>query len=348
MEKHPQCSTEAFFCQIGKYQVLTSKQETIEIDRIYEYKKILAILSASTNSQLLFYLSLVEIRDTIAKKTGQKVQMSQWAIAAQISVEDLNSIITLAHYEWATIANITVEQLKLIKKDGVEARKNLVLCNLRLVAKIAKSYQHRGLDLLDLIQEGTIGLEHSIDRFDRTKGYRFTTYAAHWIKRFICKSIDDNSRIIRLPRNLTYLLSKIKKAVRELYLVDATYPSIVKISNYLNISELKIRYILEKAVKVSSVNIKIGDRADKELLDILPSPNQEHLLEDVSIQDSMETLILNLDFKERQVIKLRYLQDTRNTLHEIGKILEISYEGVRIIETKALEKLRQSLDLVTC
>jgi RNA polymerase nonessential primary-like sigma factor len=326
MRNYLSCSTKTFFFEIGKYRILTKQEEEIEINNIYRYKEIFAIASASTNPSIKFYLDLLKIRDATAKKTGQKMQPFQWAKLAQISIAELS----------------------LMEKNGIAARKRIILCNLRLVVKIAKLHQNRGLDLLDLIQEGTMGLEYSIDRFDRTQGFRFTTYAAHWIKQFITKSIDEKSRMIRLPRNIIYLLSVIRKTRKTLYATDGEYPSLLKISARLNIPEQKIRLALEKAIKVSSINVKIDDRDNQtELLDLILAQSQEYILENRSIQDALQSLILNLDFKERQVINLRYLQDTRNTLYEIGKILEISGEGVRKIESRALGKLRRSLDLVS-
>ncbi len=346
MTNYSDCSTQAFFCEIGKYQILNKREEEIEIDRIYRHKTILSIALASTNSSIRMYFDLVTIRDMLAKKTGRKIKISEWAKAAQITVDELSLIEISAYSEWAKVAQITVDELSLIEKNGVAARANIILSNLRLVVKIAKPYQNRGLDLLDLIQEGTMGLEYSIDRFDRTRGYRFTTYAAHWIKKFICKSIDENARIIRLPRKTIHLLSTIKKIYKNLYIADGEYPSLSKISKSIDLPEQTIRFVLEKAVKVSSLNIKVGDLEDKELLDLLPAQNQEYPIENISVRDSLKTLIMNLDFKERQIINLRYLQDTRNTLSEIGKLLEISGEGVRQIEAKALRKLRNSLNLV--
>jgi RNA polymerase nonessential primary-like sigma factor len=306
MKKHLICSTQIFFGEIGKYQPLTREEEVTEIENISKLKKILKIASASVNSSIILYLSLVKIRDRLAGKTGRKIHISQWALAAQISIEKLSLIKKAAYYEWALAAQITVSQLNSIEKSGRLAREKLILCNLYLVVKIAKSYQNRGLELLDLIQEGVIGLEYSIDRFDRTKGFRFTTYAEPWIKGFITKSIDEKSRMIRLPRNIIDLLSKIEKTRQKFHEIYKESPSLSTISDSLNISEQKIRSALEKNIRVSSVNVtlKIQD-TQKELLDLIPAQDRDHEIEHISIQDTLQSLISNLEVRERQVIKFR-------------------------------------------
>lgn len=348
MKNHQVCSTQTFFSEIGKYQPLTREEEATEIENIIRFREMLAIASASTNSTITFYLDLLKIRDSLARKTGRKIQTPQWALAANISVEKLNLIKRAAYDEWAKIAQITVEQLSSIEKNGRLAREKLILCNLRLVVKIAKSYQSLGLDLLDLVQEGTIGLEHSIDKFNPSIGSRFTTYANFWIRKFVIKALDDNSRMIRLPQHIISLLSSIKKAYKALYLLDGESPSLLKVSTYLNIPEQKIRDILEISTKVSSINICISDRGEraKELLELIPAENKESVIDDLIIRDTLNQLILNLNVKEHQVIHLRYLQDTQSTFSEIGKILELSGEGVRKIESRAIKKLSESLNLV--
>jgi RNA polymerase nonessential primary-like sigma factor len=348
MKNHSTCFSKIFFAKIGKYKILTKQEEEIEIDNIYQHKEILAIALASVNPNITIYLDLIKIREKIGKKTGQKVQIVQWAKAAGISAEELKSIKNLAYDEWARIAQTTVARLILIENKGMLARENIILCNLRLVVKIAQAHQNRELDLLDLIQEGVLGLEYSIDKFDRTLGFRFTTYASHWIKKFIIEATNQNSRIIRLPENLIRLISSIKKSYKLLYAIDGKHPSLAKISDRLDISEEKIRHGLEKDIKVLSANVKIdSENSQEELLDIILAQNQEYTtIENRSIGDALHNLILTqLNVKERQVINLRYFQNTHNTLAQVGGFLEISGEGVRKIEIRAITKLRQSLDL---
>jgi RNA polymerase nonessential primary-like sigma factor len=336
-----------FFHEIGKYQVLSRESEKIEIDRIREYKRILAIASTSGNPIILRYLNLIEVRDKLAKKIGRKIQKTQWAKAALISVQELNLIKILACDEWAKVALVSVEELKEIQKNGVAAKEKIILCNLRLVVKISQRYQNQGIDLSDLIQEGILGLEYSIDRFDPTKGWRFTTYASDWIRQSILKAIDRYSRTIRLPRKIIYLLSLIRKTHDTLYAINGEYPSIIEICNRLNKPEKQVRSALEKSMKVSSINIKIDDRGrQKEMLDLIPAQNQDWVLEQTSIQDALQVLLWKLDFKERQVIDMRYLQSNLMTFAEIGEVLEITGEGARKIESRAIKNLRQSLDLI--
>jgi RNA polymerase nonessential primary-like sigma factor len=348
MKNNPTCFSKTFFSEIGKYKILSKQEEEIEIDNIYKHKEILAIALVSVDPNLIIYLDLIKIREKIGKKTGQKVQTVQWAKAAGIPAEELKSIKNLAYNEWAKIAQTTVARLISIEKKGMLARENIILGNLRLVVKIAQVHQNRGLDLLDLIQEGVLGLEYSIDKFDRRLGFRFTTYASHWIKKFMLEFINQNSRIIRLPENLIRLIASIKKNYKLLYAIDGKQPSLAKISARIDISEEKIRQGLEKDIKVLSANVKIDrENSQEELLDIIPAQNQEYnTIENRSIGDALHDLILTqLNVKERQVINLRYFQDTHNTLAQVGEFLEISGEGVRKIEIRAITKLRQSLDL---
>jgi RNA polymerase nonessential primary-like sigma factor len=340
MNNYSSCSTQTFFLEIAKYPVLTKKEEATEIDNIYQHKQILAIVLASESPNIIDYLSLLKIRDTIIKKTGRKIQMARWAKSAHLSLQELKSIEKSAYDEWSRLANTTVDRLLLIEKLGIAARDKIILCNLRLVVQIARKYQHMGIDLLDLIQDGTIGLEHAIDKFDRIRGYRFMTYASYWAKKFIVQSIEDNARVIRLPKNIIYLSSKIRKAYK--HLLDNGYPpSLSSVSKHLDISENKIRYVLEKSARVSSINIHVAEHGKKEG-DILESVTNE-IIDYVIDRDALKKMISNLSFKEQQVINLRYLQDSPTTLSEIGKALDMTGEGVRKIESKAILKMQRAL-----
>jgi RNA polymerase nonessential primary-like sigma factor len=245
----------------------------------------------------------------------------------------------------ARFSDVSEPVLRQTLRQGRRAKERMIQANLRLVVAIAKKYQRQGMELLDLVQEGTLGLERGVERFDPTRGFRFSTLAYWWIRQGITRAITNQSRMIRLPSHVSEKLSRIRKAQRELAQRLGRAASLAELAAELRLSETVLRHTLERQPQPLSLDSTLGGDVETELLDMLEDAHhspEQHLIRQHFLE-AMEALLGELSEREALVLRERFGLQTNQprTLTQIGADLSLSRERVRQIEAEALIKLRQ-------
>ncbi len=312
--------------------------ELEELDKLYEQVEQLGIELIDDMSDVSVDLLSIE---TEAHQDYEETEDSKSAVLddpVKMYLREIGRIPLLAPEEEIDLA------IRILDNDPV-AKKRLEEANLRLVVSIAKKYNGRGMQFLDLIQEGNLGLIKAVDKFDYTKGFKFSTYATWWIRQAITRAIADQARTIRIPVHMTETINRVKKANSQLLHQKGKEPTAEEIAEVVDMTPERVREILRIAQEPVSLETPIGEEDDSHLGDFIPDEDAlapEAAASQTLLKEEIRNALETLTPREASVLIMRFgLDDNRpKTLEEVGAAFNVTRERIRQIEAKALRKLR--------
>ncbi len=307
-----------------------TKQANYSADMVRSYLHEIGRVPLLTHEQEIVYgkhvqkmMTLLTVKQELEKKLERQLSLKEWAKEVQMSEVELNRVI----------------------QRGQRSKGKMIEANLRLVVAIAKKYQKRNMEFLDLIQEGSLGLERGVEKFDPTRGYKFSTYAYWWIRQAITRAIAQQARTIRLPIHITEKLNKIKKTQRELSQKLGRSAEPKEIAQELGLETSQIREYLSIARQPISLDVRVGDNQDTELSELLEDEgvSPDSYATQQLLRQDLYNLMADLTPQQQEVISLRFgLEDGKElSLAKIGQRMSLSRERVRQLEHQALAQLRR-------
>ena len=312
-------------------------EEIVEIEEEELVDPNALVDSFAVDDPVRMYLK--EIGKVPLLNPDEEIALAQKMNSGAFAKEQLESL------EGGELTDAQKASLEKLVREGDRAKQKLAEANLRLVVSIAKRYVGRGMLFLDLIQEGNLGLIKAVEKFDYTKGYKFSTYATWWIRQAITRAIADQARTIRIPVHMVETINKVKKASSQLLHVNGREPSADEIAEELEMPIDKVREIMRVAQEPVSMETPIGEEEDSHLGDFIEdheAPAPQEAASHTLLKETLGNVLDSLTPREEKVLRLRFgLEDGRSrTLEEVGKEFNVTRERIRQIEAKALRKLR--------
>ena len=350
-----------YLSSIGRVPLLTGEDE-IDLAKKVQTLKIL-IKSVTENNELSEALALksdfnftenISNKDTGEETNPEKSFKYDLEKSIYAGRENFSKIESQSNNSFAKLISCLERYFKNFNKHdewkqlkrGLRARDKMMEANLRLVVSVAKKYQNQGLELLDLIQEGTIGLERAVDKFDPKMGYKFSTYAYWWIRQGMTRAIDNSARTIRLPIHISEKLSKMRRVSRDLSHKLGRQPSRLEMATAMGIEQKDLEDLISQSAPCASLDAHARGEEDRSTLgELIPDPNSEDPMEGMDrsiLTEHLSTWLAQLNEREQEIMKKRFGLDgtEESTLAAIGKDIGVSRERVRQLEAKALKRLR--------
>ena len=308
----------------------------VDEDRVRARKEVDMALKAPTNDPVRMYLK--EIGRVALLTAQEEVDLAlriEQGLEAEAKLETMGD----------KLSEEEVVSLRWTRRDGLKAKRHLVEANLRLVVSIAKRYVGRGMQFLDLIQEGNLGLIRAVEKFDYHKGFKFSTYATWWIRQAITRAIADQARTIRIPVHMVETINKLVRIQRQLLQDLGREPTADEIAEQMELSPEKVREIQKISQEPVSLETPVGEEEDSHLGDFIEDSEAPVPLERASfklLQEQLESVLHTLSDREKDVIRLRFglVDGQPRTLEDVGKKFGVTRERIRQIESKTLSKLR--------
>ena len=308
-------------------------------------KEIGRVPLLSGDEEIRLALDILDGNKAIEEKKEKFAKICEIEDDKELSSDEKRIWLTQTRDALPTEQRIELRNLETAIRKGERAKQRLSEANLRLVVSIAKRYVGRGMQFLDLIQEGNLGLIKAVEKFDHTKGFKFSTYATWWIRQAITRAIADQARTIRIPVHMVETINKVKKVSSQLLHQNGHEPTADEISEALDMPVEKVREIMRVAQEPVSLETPIGEEEDSHLGDFIPDEDAPVPAEAAShtlLKEQLSAVLGSLTPREEKVLRLRFgLEDGRpRTLEEVGHEFEVTRERIRQIEAKALRKLR--------